>query len=144
VFLTNINFSADNLLNALLRLAPTHYVQILDSGGARGSGDARFLVAGFDPFEVIEAYGDELHIRERPDNSSNESDWIDTRPPRIVHGSALALLDARLARFKVAPVPELSHLPAFGACVATFSYDLARRFALLRSHKPAPLPTFTF
>ncbi|MDQ3650973.1 MAG: aminodeoxychorismate synthase component I [Acidobacteriota bacterium] len=143
MFLTTINFSADHLLDALLRLAPKHYVQILDSGGARDS-DARFLVAGFDPFEVIEAYDDELHIRERPDNSSSESDWIDARPPRVVHGSALAMLDARLARFKVAPVPELSHLPAFGACVATFSYDLARRFARLRSHRPAPLPTFTF
>jgi hypothetical protein len=64
VVVRECELSADDLLSALLQLAPEHRVQILDSGGARSDG-ARFLIAGFDPFETIEARGDELLIERR-------------------------------------------------------------------------------
>ncbi len=156
------DISADELLRALLRLAPTRGVQILDSGGARGDGaEARYLIAGFDPFETIEARGDELLIRQRGASTA-----------RTVRDSLLSILDERLARYRIAsqdaaliaghdasspltmaaspspvpvststamPSPTLATLPVAGACIASFSYDLARRFERLRSRAPASL-----
>ncbi|HYP00452.1 MAG TPA: aminodeoxychorismate synthase component I [Pyrinomonadaceae bacterium] len=119
--------SADELLGALLALAPERRVQILDSGGARGGadGEARFLIAGFDPFETVEARGRELLIGRRDEASA-----------RVEHGALLSLLDERLARYRVART-KASHLPvAGGACIASFSYDLAREFQRLRSVAP--------
>ena len=126
--------SADELLGALLELAPERRVQILDSGEARGAGDeARFLIAGFDPFETIEARGRELLIQTRGESAA-----------RVERGSLLSLLDERLACYRVAartcarPAAAV-HLPfAGGACIASFSYDLARQFQRLRSVAPAP------
>jgi len=122
--------SADELLHALLRLAPERRVQILDSGGARGDSDeARFLIAGFDPVETIEARGDELLIQRRDDTT-----------PRIERrgGSLLSVLDERLARYRVARERIVSQLPvAGGACIASFAYDLARRYERLRSAAPS-------
>lgn len=107
-------------------------MQILDSGGARGGvdGEARFLIAGFDPFETVEARGLELSMQSRVDTGT-----------RVERGSLLSLLDERLARYhlprQVAAHPA-SHLPVKGgACIASFSYDLAREFARLRSSAPA-------
>lgn len=120
--------SADELLRALLELAPERRVQILDSGGARGDGDeARFLIAGFDPFETVEARGDELLIQARGETTA-----------RVERGALLPSLDERLARYRVrAGARPASHLPvAGGACIASFSYDLARQFARLRSSAP--------
>lgn len=124
--------SADELLRALLALAPARRVQILDSGRVRGDGDeARFLIAGFDPFETVEARGRELSIRRRGDASA-----------RVERGSLLSLLDERLARYRLphtAGARQASHLPfAGGACIASFAYDLARQFERLRSRAPAP------
>ncbi|MGI9105567.1 MAG: aminodeoxychorismate synthase component I [Pyrinomonadaceae bacterium] len=125
VVVRECELSADDLLCALLRLAPEHRVQILDSGGARGD-EARFLIAGFDPFETIEARGDELLLRRRDENST-----------RIERAPVLSLLDERLARYRVPPAPD-SQLPvAGGACIATFVYDFARGFQRLRSRPPA-------
>lgn len=130
--LLELPFTADELLRALLRLAPGRRAQILDSGGARGDGDeARFLIAGFEPFETIEARRDELLIERRGETSA-----------RVEHGSLLSLLDERLARYRV--VRQETHdalqLPvAGGACIASFSYDLAREFQRLRSVAPANL-----
>jgi para-aminobenzoate synthetase component 1 len=126
--------SADELLRALLELAPERRVQILDSGGARGGvdGEARFLIAGFDPFETVEARGRELLIQSRFETGT-----------RVEHGELLSLLDARLARYRLprqAAAHPASHLPvAGGACIASFSYDFAREFARLRSSAPASL-----
>jgi para-aminobenzoate synthetase component 1 len=124
-----LTLTADELLRALLALAPERRVQILDSGGARGDGDeARYLIAGFDPFETIEARGGELLIQARGESVA-----------RVERGSLLSLLDERLARYRVrrdAP-PAVEQLPvAGGACIASFSYDLARQFARLRSDAP--------
>ncbi len=138
-------FTADELLRALLQLAPERRVQILDSGGARGEGDeARFLIAGFDPFETIEARGDELLIERRGQAAG-----------RVERGSLLSLLDERLARYRVRPrardegedgedEAKASHLPvAGGACIAGFAYDLARGFQRLRSVAPPAHPADT-
>ncbi len=117
------DFTADELLRALLRLAPERRLSLLDSGGARAP-DARYLIAGFDPFEVVEARADHLSIWRREGNSTH-----------VERGSLLALLDARLAELRVAPILA-ADLPAVGACVATFAYDFARRFQRLRSVAP--------
>jgi para-aminobenzoate synthetase component 1 len=125
-------FTADELLRALLQLAPERGVQILDSGGARGEEDeARFLIAGFDPFETIEGRGSEWSIQVRGE-----------RAARVERGSLLTLLDERLARYRVQTEVQTearatAHLPvAGGACIASFSYDLARQFARVRSSAP--------
>lgn len=124
---------ADQLLRALLRLEPARRVAVLDSGGARG-GEARYLIAGFDPFETVEARADQLLIRRRGGALT-----------RAEGGAPLAFLDERLARHH-APGARASGLPAAGACVATFAYDLARSFARLRTAPPpaaAPEPDAT-
>ena len=127
-----LSFTADELLRALLQLAPERRVQILDSGGARGADEARFLIAGFDPFETVEARGGELLIERRGETGG-----------RVERASLLSLLDERLARYRVRthePEPHASQLPvAGGACIASFAYDLAREFQRLRSVAPAPL-----
>jgi para-aminobenzoate synthetase component 1 len=114
-----IPFSADTLLRALLALPPTLRLSLLDSCGARDSS-ARFLIAGFDPCELIEARGNQLSIR-----------WRNEKQVLIQHGDALATLDERLAKYYVpGPLPE--HLPAAGACIATFSYELVHQLERLR------------
>jgi para-aminobenzoate synthetase component 1 len=127
---TNIHelpFTADELLRVLLRLAPGRGAQILDSGGARGVDEARFLIAGFDPFETIEARGEELLIERRGETTA-----------RVARGSLISLLDERLARYRVRRVAGASpELPfSGGACIASFAYDLARQFERLRSRPP--------
>jgi para-aminobenzoate synthetase component 1 len=125
--------SADELLRALLGLAPERRAQILDSGGARGAEEARFLIAAFDPFETVEARGEELLIERRGEESG----------VRVERGALLSLLDERLARYRVRSGErgeEASALPvAGGACIASFAYDLARGFQRLRSVAPASL-----
>jgi para-aminobenzoate synthetase component I len=128
-----LSFTADELLRALLGLAPERRAQILDSGGARGADEARFLIAGFDPFETVEARGGELLIERRGESVA-----------RIERGSLLSLLDERLARYRVQrrrareADEEASQLPvAGGACIASFAYDLAREFQRVRSRAPA-------
>ena len=123
-------FTADELLRALLGLAPERRAQILDSGGARGADEARFLIAAFDPFETVEARGEELLIEQRGEAGA-----------RVERGSLLSLLDERLARYRVrrgAREEEASQLPVGGgACIASLAYDLARGFQRLRSRPPA-------
>ncbi|HLL15531.1 MAG TPA: aminodeoxychorismate synthase component I [Pyrinomonadaceae bacterium] len=124
-------FTADELLRALLGLAPERRAQILDSGGARGADEARFLIAAFDPFETVEARGAELLIERRGEAGA-----------RVERGSLLSLLDERLARYRVrrGARDDVSQLPvAGGACIASFAYDLARQFERLRSVAPASL-----
>ena len=114
-----VPFSADDALRALLNLAPQRRVSILDSGGSRGPA-ARFLIAGFDPREIVEARGDESHLS-RPGRAR----------ARIIRGNALDLLDRRLAAHS-ALHQRHAPLPAAGACIATFSYELAHRLEPLR------------
>lgn len=118
-----ISLSAEELLRALLNLDAKHRVSILDSGGYRPP-DARFLIAGFDPTEIIEAYADEIRIS-RPREDETE----------VLCGDVLALLDERLEGLRVAHRPDS---PVAGACIASFSYDLARQFERLRSRQPSP------
>lgn len=119
-----VELTADELVAALVRLAPERGACVLDSCGARGDG-ARFLVAGFDPFETVEARGEELRLRARGESSA-----------RVERGSVLSLLDARLSEQRVSQTPS-DDLPARGACVAALSYDLVRQFEKLR---PRALP----
>lgn len=124
MFARELQLPADKLVGALLRLEAGRRVQILDSCGARGA-DARFLVAGFDPFEVIEAHssgGWRVAAREGE------------RVERVESSDVLRVLDERLARYRV-PRAGASWLPACGACIATFSYELVHSFERLRSKR---------
>lgn len=116
-----ISLSAEDLLQALLSLHPSRRVSILDSCGLR-SPDARYLIAGFDPFEIIEARGDEIYIS-RPLKGEVE----------VLSVDVLDILDERLEKFRV---PAQSNISLAGACIASFSYDLARRFEELPSFQP--------
>ncbi|HKR01203.1 MAG TPA: aminodeoxychorismate synthase component I [Pyrinomonadaceae bacterium] len=118
-----ISVSADELLRALLRLAPARRLSLLDSCGARNSA-SRLLIAGFDPFEIIEARGNQLFITEGVG-----------KVERVVPVDALDLLDARLAQYKVESA-ALSSSAIVGACIGTFSYELGRRFERLRNSNP--------
>jgi para-aminobenzoate synthetase component 1 len=115
----DLSFSADDLLRALLSL-PTHRrVSILDSCGARDAS-SRFLIAGFDPLEVIESRGNRIFITRRGEKSES-----------IIENSVLDVLDALLAQYSIPRLPA-AYLPAAGACIATFSYDLVRQLERLR------------
>jgi aminodeoxychorismate synthase component I len=96
-------------------------LSILDSCGARGPA-ARFLIAGFDPLETIEARGTRLRIEDHVAGHVH-----------VLEGEALALLDDRLKKYSVAPDAS-ANAPALagGVCIATFSYDLARGLERLR------------
>ena len=115
-----IEIAPDLLLRALLQLDAGRRVHILDSGGARASQEARFLIAGFDPFEIIEARRSELRIWER-----------DTEAERFVEGDVIEELDERLKSYHT-PLSTQFDVPALGACIATFSYELAHRLDRLR------------
>ncbi len=100
--------TADALIRALLRLAPARCLALLDSGAQTNRAaphphphNARFLIAGFDPFEVVET-----HEGDEPD--------------------ALATLDAQLRDFHQLPVSADARFPLVlpGACIATLAYDL--------------------
>jgi len=131
-----LGLGADELVGALLSLDPARRLHLLDSGGARGGG-ARLLVAGFDPVEYVEAFGDELHLWPRGE-----------RLARIRRGPVLGLLDERLGELRPGAAragalpPEGTQafdlgahafdLGAGGACFVTLSYELARQFERLR------------
>jgi para-aminobenzoate synthetase component I len=109
-----ISLPVEELLRALLNLDSSRRVSILDSGGRRGA-EARLLIAGFDPFEIVEAYGDEVRVSSALGQSVTKG------------ADVLAILDERLERFRTRPSSPQGLTPP-GACVASFSYDLARRF----------------
>ena len=109
-----VELGAGELVAALLGLGESRRLHLLDSGGARGR-EARFLIAGFDPCEVVEAYGEELRVWRRGETSA-----------RVERGPVLALLDERLSSYGVEPEAD-SASPVRGACIASLSYELARR-----------------
>ena len=112
-----IPLTVDQVLRALLALDPERRLSLLDSCGAPDPS-ARFLIAGFDPFEVIEAGGKD----DRPRSVGEQAAHANVDP--------LELLDARLIEFR-SERPAKS-LPAGGACIATFSYELLHRLERLR------------
>lgn len=122
-----VPLSADKLLRALLSLSPDRRVSILDSCGARDSS-SRFLIAGFDPCEVIEARGNEAFSMRRGETST-----------RRLRGEALDLLDERLAEYRIHYFSG-EDLPVVGACIATFSYELAHHLERLRVKSVPGLP----
>jgi para-aminobenzoate synthetase component 1 len=114
-----IPLSAEKLLRSLLALSPHRRLSILDSCDARASG-ARFLIAGFDPCEIVEARGNQVSLLRNGEKLVH-----------ITQGGALDVLDERLAEYYVpGPLPE--NLPAAGACIATFSYELGNSLERLR------------
>ncbi|HEU4597611.1 MAG TPA: aminodeoxychorismate synthase component I [Pyrinomonadaceae bacterium] len=117
-----LELGAGELVRALLGLEASRRLHLLDSGGARGD-EARLLVAGFDPCEVVEAFGEELRVWRRGEGAA-----------RVERGSALALLDERLSRYGVARATG-GRFPLRGACVATLSYELARQFERRRGSR---------
>lgn len=120
----NIALSADDVLRALLALSPHRRLSLLDSCGERDSS-ARFLIAGFDPFEVIEARGAEMRRALHGENDD-----------RVTNSDALDVLDDLLAKNRVeCRLPE--NLPAAGACIATFSYEFVHHLERLHL-KSAP------
>ncbi|HVF55048.1 MAG TPA: aminodeoxychorismate synthase component I [Pyrinomonadaceae bacterium] len=131
-----LNLSADELVCALLALDAPRRLSLLDSCGSRGAS-ARYLVAGFDPEEVITARGDSLHIVRR-----GRIDALDEGEERVERGDVLDALDERLKERRAA-WPRTQSSPASepfsaGACIATFSYDLADRIEQLRTRHAAP------
>ena len=112
--LLQLDLTADELVLALLRLPSSHRVAILDSCGVRNA-ESHFLIAGVDPVETVAAYGDELHVRKRGEDKAG-----------ILRGSVLSLLDDRLERYRTTR-RTTSNLPASGACIAAFAYDLYRQ-----------------
>jgi para-aminobenzoate synthetase component 1 len=129
MFARELQLSAGDVVDALLRLGAERRVQILDSGGARGT-EARFLIAGFDPFETIEARARLLQVYNRDGESTS----------RIESADVLGVLDERLAKYHVPRVSSASW-PTCGACIATFSYELAHRFERLRSRRHSQAET---
>lgn len=115
----SLEVEADVLLRALLLLDPARRVSILDSNGARPP-DARFLIAGFDPFEIIEARAHHLRVTRRD------------KEEELIEGDLLEVLDERLKRLGAPHTSLPQSIPAAGACIATFSYELARQFQRLR------------
>jgi para-aminobenzoate synthetase component I len=126
MFARELQLSAAELVGALLRLDASRCVQILDSGGAR-EAEARYLIAGFDPFETIEARGQSLRIFHR-ENASEE---------HLEAADVLRLLDERLTRYRVQGSDAAMSRPACGVCIASFSYELAHNFERLRSKRHA-------
>ncbi|MFN2454840.1 MAG: aminodeoxychorismate synthase component I [Pyrinomonadaceae bacterium] len=123
-----VNFTVEELLRALLALPHARRLSLLDSGATReGWTGGRLLIAGFDPFEIVEARGALMHITQRGSSS-------------IVHAeteAVLDLLDARLREYRSSFRREQPHdalfSPLAGACIATFAYDYAQRIASLRA-----------
>lgn len=115
-----IPLKANDLLRALLSLSPRKRLSLLDSCGARDSS-SRFLIAGFDPVEIVETRGNQVSLTRN--GKSNE---------RVRRGDAFNLLDERLAEY-LSPSFSISPLPAAGACIATFSYELGNQLERLRS-----------
>lgn len=113
-----LEMKADELVRALLALDPRMRLSLLDSCGVDG---ATLLIAGFDPFEVIE-------VRERRARITRRgSDRV-----QIIEADALTLLDERLAEYK--STSSLEDLFPSAACIGTLSYELAHQLERIRSN----------
>ncbi|MGH9915532.1 MAG: aminodeoxychorismate synthase component I, partial [Pyrinomonadaceae bacterium] len=114
------------LLQALLALDPTLQVHILDScrtlpNAESDREEARYLIAGFEPVEVV-----------------NQNHY---------NRDLLSLLDARLVELNLAGIKNHSTTGFGGACIATFSYELVHQIEHLRTEKFAleePIASLAF
>ncbi|MDX6709638.1 MAG: Anthranilate synthase component terminal region, partial [Blastocatellia bacterium] len=110
-FAAEIEAGAEELVRALLSLSPSRNVCILDSCGSRPP-DARYLIAGFDPVEIIEANRFEVVSILSAGKRAIDQDQ-----------SILDVLDSRLNSIgPIIDVPE-NDIPAYGACIASFAYE---------------------
>jgi para-aminobenzoate synthetase component 1 len=112
-----IEIAANELVLALLSLDSNRQLSLLDSCGVKG---ARLLIAGIDPFEVIEVRNGKARISRR-----------DTDKIQIVETDAFAALDERLEKYRALPVVDDDF--SRGACIVTISYEMAHRIERLRS-----------
>ncbi len=137
-----VDLTADSLIGALLRLAPARRLSLLDSGAPRGDDadgslpSARYLIAGFDPFEIIEAREGSLRMTTPTQESVRD----------VARGEVFSVLDERLREYHQPGVFHAHSAAPFslllpGACIATFSYDLAHQLERLRTSAPARLQT---
>lgn len=120
-----IELSASEIVGRLLSLDPARRLSLLDSGKPSTSG-GRLLIAGFDPVETIEICDRSAVVQKRGGEKTVETG-----------ADALDLLDRRLAEYakerKLSKDASWSY--PFGACIATFSYDLSRRLERLRTRR---------
>jgi para-aminobenzoate synthetase component 1 len=133
IFLRELPLNADALVTALLRLDPSRRLSLLDGGAPTNTNAARFLIAGFDPFEIVEVRGRNLRITDARGNVSHVS---------AAETDALMLLDERLATYRQpAIVADTQRFPLVipGACIATLSYELTQRLNATRAARtPEP------
>ena len=107
-FTCEVAFSADEVVRALLYLAPRRRVSILDSCGAR-AGTGRFLLAGFDPSGTAEIFrGDALRL-------------LDERLAALTAGVCVATFSYELAH-GLEPSLLRSERPASGEPGATLAF----------------------
>lgn len=112
-----LEIDAGELVSILLSLGPNRGLSLLDGCGVSGG---KLLIAGFDPFEVIEVRDGHARVTRR---GSEHTEFVET--------DALSLLDARLASYKTPPRAD-NNCPS-SACIATFSYELVHQLERLRS-----------
>lgn len=110
-----IDFAADKIIEALLLFDEEHYVTILDSGKTDGKG-AKLLIAGFDPFLLIESKNSRYSINNIRQGSIE-----------YFTGDVLKILDEKLSELFLGNSNGFPQRFA-GGCVATLSYDLGFQF----------------
>lgn len=116
-----LDLRAEELVRVLLSLEPERRLSLLDSCGAQG---ANLLIAGFDPFEIIEVKDGQASIFDGQGESVEVSNT-----------DALELLDERMAKY--ATQDSGDGLGA-GACIATFSYETVHQVESLRAISEKP------
>lgn len=116
-----INVDVEILVSSLLSLAAGRYLTILDSGKTDGKG-AKLLIAGFDPFLLIESRGGNVLIEDVREGKSE-----------VYQEDVLKILDERLKAFGFIGSNSFPERFA-GGCVATLSYDLGLGFEKTLSH----------
>lgn len=105
---------------------------MLDGGAPpsqHNQNNAQFLIAGFDPFETIEARGRDFRLTDARGNIKHVKAETD----------ALTLLDERLDAYRqpAAVVADAKRFPLAipGACIATLSYELTQRLDSTRAEQ---------
>lgn len=109
-----VEFDVETLVRSLLSLEKKHHLTLLDSGGVDGKG-AKLLIAGFDPFLLVEACGENVLI-------NDEKKSLET-----FSSDVLKMLDEKLLEYFLPNSNSFPHKFA-GGCIATLSYDFGFRF----------------
>src|SRR4051812_13260704 len=105
-----LELSPTEIIGALVAMSSERRAAILDSGGNR-EPDARFLIAGFDPFETVDAGLFSLTISRRDGAKLTSSEPF------------LKYLDARLSELALPRASSGTDLPACGICLVTLNYE---------------------